>query len=71
MDIQLSDLVADCQKCGGNGDLGSPGGQYQRSLKVRPCDECRGSGKKLTAAGRVFRDFSVILRDRDLLSRMA
>lgn len=37
-----------CEKCGGSGQIQyTSGNGFFRSVQVRPCDECRGTGKKI------------------------
>ncbi len=37
-----------CEKCGGTGQIQyTSGGGFFRQVSVRPCDECKGTGKKI------------------------
>jgi molecular chaperone DnaJ len=37
-----------CEKCGGSGQIQyTAGNGFFRSVQVRPCDECKGTGKKI------------------------
>ena len=54
MNIQLTDLIVKCEKCGGKGMINEGS---ERMGHQYTCGSCRGEGKLLTDAGRVLKEF--------------
>ncbi len=74
MELKLEDLVIRCKKCSGMGTHRESGvvqggmpGLGAAVMAGDSCDECGGNGYRLTAAGKVLKQFADIISSRPSL----
>lgn len=69
MEIRIEDLLEKCKRCNGTGSINEthkPTGSYGRQplSTTGTCDDCNGSGGKLTASGEAIAELVRFLKRR-------
>ena len=73
MNLQMSDLIVPCDKCKGSGRIlpptdPRPAMGMGATIWHGDCEACNGLGGKLTANGKVVRDFLLRLKRANQLT---
>ena len=67
MEIRIEDLFVPCEKCNSTGEVierhGSGGFGYS-SIDARYCQECNGTGGKITTSGQAVLQFLRLLKSQ-------